>query len=206
MAAAEDRLTLALAALLCWMVGAACVWRTSEQNMKAEATAERVKANELVANYAQHIGASGVKLNPDGDTSVGELGFHYDPSRRLLTGRIFIMKLNSDLLSPEVATKAKSAMLELNSPELIPLFERAGGHFEFDASKDMLFLKKDFAIELTTSKQLREQMDELADVGAKWTFRWFKWAMQITYGYASPPNPPLPVTRQNDSQHNEFKR
>jgi hypothetical protein len=110
------------------------------------------------------------------------------------------------LMKPELVKRAKQAMAELNGPKIIPLFERAGGRFEFDTAKDILFLKKDFPVQTTTERQLREQMDELSDVGAKWVFRWLGWAMQIIHGDTQPPGPPLPVTRANDTQHTEFKR
>ena len=206
MVAARNRLYFIVAVVTSLALTIGCSSKGSESTLMADNPSERVKANKLVASYGSRMGASGANLDVANDRSFGDLGFHYDQTRGVLTGRVFIMKLNSDLLTPELTAKAKTAMLELNSPRIVSLFERSGGHFAFDAKKDILFLEKDFSVVHTSSKQFREQMDELADVGAKWTFRWYKWAMEIIYGYVSPPNPPVPVTRLNDAQHTEFKR
>lgn len=185
---------LSISTVMCLGAGASQVMETKE------------KANELVQSYSKRFGANNTRLNEKNDVSFGEYGFHHDPDRGILTGRVYVMKLRSRLFSPEEVVKAKKAMLELNSSRITPLFERAGGYFAFDENEDMLFLKKDFPVDSTTSRTLREQMDELADVAAKWAFRWYRWSMAIIYGQAQPPHPPLPVTRQNDAQHDEYKR
>ncbi len=160
-----------------------------------EHSGDREKAAALVRTYGRHIGAAVIELDAENDRSFGETGLHYDAARRVLTGRAFIMKLDSDLMKPE-----------LNGPVIVPLFERAAGYFEFDAAKDILFLKKDFPLATITERQLRDQMDELSAVSVKWVLRWYGWAMQIVYGTARPPGAPLPVSRANDAQHTEFRR
>lgn len=154
--------------------------------------------NKLIRSYGDHLRVHGAQLDANNDRSFGDCGFHYDPIRRELTGRVFIVKLDSDLMNPELVDRAKHAMAELNGPKIVPLFERVGGRFEFEPTKDILFLKKDFPLQ-TSERELLKQMDELSDVGAKWVFRWYGWAMQIIYGTSNPPHPPVPVTRQNDT-------
>jgi len=171
-----------------------------------EHSGDREKAAALVRSYGRRIGAAVIELDAENDRAFGETGLHYDAARRVLTGRAFIMKLDSDLMKPELVDRAKKVMPELNGPVIVPLFERAAGYFEFDAAKDILFLKKDFPLATTTERQLRDQMVELSAVSAKWVLRWYGWAMQIVYGTARPPGAPLPVTRGNDAQHTEFRR
>jgi hypothetical protein len=168
--------------------------------------ADKDKADLLVRSFAAHVGAPHVTLDKDNDWSIGDMGLHYDPTNNHLIGRVYIFKLSSHLFTPEAVAAAKEAMLELNSSKIIALFERSGGYFEFEDKKDMLFLKKSFAVETLSPSELNKNMDELAAVGAKWTFRWGPWAMDIIYGREPPPNPPIPVTRRNDPQHNEYMR
>ena len=202
MAGANKKTTVA-AVLLTFAVTAGCRGKGAQMT---DQNGEREKAAALVRNYGRHLGATAIELDAENDRSFGEAGFHYDPARQVLTGRVFIMKLNSHLMKPELVQRAIQAMAKLNGPKIIPLFERVGGRFEFDPAKDILFLKKDFPVQTTTERQLREQMDELSDVAAKWVFRWFGWAMQVIYGDTQRPGPPLPVTRVNETQHTEFKR
>jgi hypothetical protein len=202
MAVANKKTTVA-AVLLAFAATAGCRGKGGQMTGQ---NGDREKAAALVRSYGRHLGAATLELDAEDDRSFGETGFHYDGARRVLTGRVFIMKLDSDLMKAELVERAKQAMAELNGPKITPLFERAGGRFEFDTAKDILFLKKDLPVQTTTERQLREQMDELSDVGAKWVFRWLGWAIQIIYGDTQPPHPPLPVTRANDAQHTEFER
>ena len=192
--------TVSLFALIAW---------ASLQGKGAEMmdeSGDKQKAAALVRSYGRHLGAAVTELDADNDRSFGNSGLHYDGTRRVLIGRVFIVKLNSHLMKPELVKRARQAMAELNGPKIIPLFERVGGRFEFNQSKDILFLTKEFPLQSITERQLRDQMEELSDVAAKWVFRWFGWASQILYGQAQPPGAPLPVTRANDAQHTEFRR
>lgn len=201
--AAAAKSGIIAAGLLAFAVVAGGVGKGAQMSNQ---NSEREKAVALVRSYGRRLGATVTDLDSEDDRSYGEAGFRYDATKHVLTGRVFIMKLNSHLMKPEVVERAKQAMSELNGPKVLPFFERVGGRFEFEPVKDILFLKKDFPLQTTTEGQLREQMDELSDVGAKWVFRWFGWAMDIIYGDTPPPGPPLPVTRANDAQHKEFKR
>lgn len=196
------RIANASAVLLTFIVTTGCIGEGAEMTNEK---GDREKAAALVRSYGRHLGATVTEMDADNDRAYGETGFHYDARRRVLTGRVYIVKINSHLMKPELVERAKAAMTELNGPKIAPLFERAGGWFEFDPHKDSLFLQKDFPLQTTTERQLREQMDELVEVGTKWVFRWYGWAMQIIYGSANSPGPPLPVTRANDAKHPEFK-
>src|SRR4051794_29212779 len=63
---------------------------------------ERDMAAALVRSYGHHLGAAVTELDVENDRSFGEAGLHYDAARRVLIGRVFIMKLDSDLMKPEL--------------------------------------------------------------------------------------------------------
>jgi hypothetical protein len=149
-----------------------------------------------MASYVRHEGVYDVELDQKGDAAFGEFGFHHDPDKNALTGRVFVAKAWFPDDAPEIQDNYRKVGRALNDPAIGGMFEHGGGYFFLDEDKRMYFLARDFPLERTTPKDLRLGMDALRDLGAAYTTRWFKRIAEITHGRALPPA--LPVTREND--------
>jgi hypothetical protein len=154
----------------------------------------RDKANALVASYGSHLGATDAMLDKDNDRSFGECGFHYDAKKDILEGRVFVAKAYLTDNKPEKVANFHKVARALNDPKIGGMFEQGGGHFILDEQKEIYFLIKEFSVE-TTSRELRQQMDDLLNLAATWRMRWFVRVARITQGRELAPTEP--VTRKN---------
>jgi hypothetical protein len=159
-----------------------------------EAPPGRAQANELMASYARRVGVYDAELDAEGDVAFGEFGFHHHPDRDVLTGRVFVAKAWREGATPETEDAYRKVARALDDPQIGRMFEQGGGYFVLDETKRMYFLMKDFPLATTTPAELAEQMEELRDLGATWTVRWFGRVADIAHGRELPPV--RPVTRQ----------
>lgn len=156
----------------------------------------RDKANELVASHGRHVGVADATLDPSGDAAFGEFGFHHDSDKDALVARVFVAKAWPASSPPEDQEPYRKVGAALNDPQIGGMFEQGGGYFILDEEKRMYFLAKDLPLATTTAEGLRKEMDELLDLGATWTVRWFARVADITHGRAAPPQ--RPITREDD--------
>jgi hypothetical protein len=156
----------------------------------------RDRANQLMASYIRHEGIYDVALDPSGDASFGEFGFHHDPDKQALTGRVFVAKAWFPDDPPQIQDNFRKVGRALNDPDIGGMFENAGGYFILDETKRMYFLARDFPLDGTTPKDLHQGMEALRDVGATYTMRWFGRIARIAHGQRLPPA--RPVTREHD--------
>ena len=155
----------------------------------------RAKANHLVQAIGKRVHVSDAQLDSSDDCSFGEFGFHYDSQRDVLTGRVYITKADLDG-GPKILEAIQRVNAALDDPSKGGLFEHGGGHFFLDERKQKLFLVKDFPVEAATPNDLWTQMEDLIDLGARWSMKWFSHVAGIAHGWEQPPL--HPVTRQND--------
>jgi hypothetical protein len=151
----------------------------------------RDRAEALMQFYARKEGRYDAELDASGDISFGEFGFRHDPDKDALTGRVFVAKAWRDG-APEAQIDAYMKVGRgLNDPAIGGLFEQGGGYFHLDPDKRIYFLKKDFPLATTTREAVDEGMEELRDLAATWTTRWFGRVADITHGRALPPLRPV---------------
>ena len=99
----------------------------------------REKANYLVQAVGKRVHVSDAQLDADDDRSFGEFGFHYDPKRDVLTGRVFIAKAYLDK-NPTITENFRKSAVALNDPKIGGSFEHAGGYFVLDEKKTEVLL------------------------------------------------------------------
>lgn len=155
----------------------------------------RDKANQLMASYARKNGVYDAELDDSGDVAFGEFGFHHEPDRDALTGRVFVAKAWQKGAPPETQDAYRKVARALDDPQIGGMFEQGGGQFALDEDKRMYFLTRDFPLATTSPADLAEGMEALRDLGATWTVRWFGRVADIAHGRALPPV--QPVTRDN---------
>jgi hypothetical protein len=153
-------------------------------------------ANQLVASYGRHLGVSDARLDEQLDRSFGECGFHYDPQRDVLLGRVYVNRARIKSASPKGQKNYRDFVHALNDPAIGGMFERGGATFVLDEEKEILFLVREFPVGSTSAGQLRSDMDEIRDVSATWTTRWIRRVARILDD--EEPRPTAPVTRHND--------
>ena len=180
----------AISVLLPCMVLLACVSGNNGKNLHG-----REKANYLVNAMGKRVHVPDAQLGSSDDRSFGEFGFHYDANRDVLTGRVFIAKAYLDK-NPTITENFRKSAAALNDPKIGGLFEHAGGYFVLDEKKQKFFLMKDFPVENITPSQLWERMEDLIDLGARWSIKWVGHVGRMAHGYEPPPT--HPITRQND--------
>ncbi len=156
----------------------------------------REQANALVASFGRSVGDHKASLDASDDRSFGECGFHYDPDRDVLEGRVFIERTWTADDGPDVQANFRKVAAALNDPEIGGMFETAGGRFRLDEAKRMLFLTKDFPVASTSAGELKREMEEMLDVGAVWTTRWLARVAGIAHGWQPPPT--NRVTRESE--------
>jgi len=155
------------------------------------------RANELVGDFGGAMGASGARLDADLDRSFGEVGFHYDRGRDVLIGRVYVADARIKNRPQEVREKYREVARALNDPAIGGMFEQGGGHFVLDEDKEMYFLVRAFPVATTDSRVFRREMEDLMNLGATWTMRWFYRVTNIAHGEEPPPK--TRVTRDNDT-------
>jgi hypothetical protein len=146
-------------------------------------------------SYVRHEGIYDVALDPGGDASFGEFGFRHDPDKNALTGRVFVAKAWFADDPAGIQDNFRKVGRALNDPAIGGLFEHAGGYFILDETRRMYFLAKDFPLG-TPPRDLHQGMEELRDLAAAYTTRWFGRIARIAHGKALPPA--RPVTREDD--------
>lgn len=154
------------------------------------------RANELVASYGRHVGVSGAELDGDKDRSFGSCGFHYDEGRDVLLGRAFVARAMIKTANEEGQDNYRRMQKALNDPTVGGMFEHGGAVFVLDEKKEAYFLVKEFQLATTTAAALRAEMDEMQNLAATWTVRWFARVAKIMHGHERAPT--TPVTRKND--------
>lgn len=172
--------------LLCFMVAGCTVSQNGSQ---------LGRANELVASYGRHLGASGEQLD-NNDRAFGSCGFHYDTTRNVLVGRAFVARAMTKTADEKGRENYRRVEKALNDPKVGGMFERAGALFVLEEEKEAYFLMKEFPVATTTEAALSADMDEMQNVAAMWTMRWFFRVSMIAHGHELPPT--APVTRAND--------
>lgn len=157
---------------------------------------EREYADALVASFARTVGARGAKLDASGDVSFGECGFHFDAERGVLVGRVFVSHAGSASAPPEIKANFRKVAAALEDPAIGGMFEKGGGTFVLDEEKRIYFLTREFPVGRTTEGELRRAMEDLLDLGAVWTTRWFRRVAAVAHGWE--PAPTRPVTRADE--------
>jgi len=157
----------------------------------------RDKANALVVNFGKYVGIDDATLDENNDRSFGEFGFHYHLEKEVLVGRVFIAKMYLSTLTPKETKNVYLVMKTLNDPKQGGMFENGGGYFVLE--KEMIFLVKEFPLTTITHQELRKDMDNLINLGATWSMRWFSRVAGIAHGWESPPTEP--VTRESEKNH-----
>ena len=153
------------------------------------------KANALVENFGKYVGIDDATLDENNDRSFGEFGFHYHLEKELLVGRVFIAKMYLNTLTPKETENVYLVMKTLNDPKQGGMFENGGGYFLLE--KEMIFLVKEFPLTTITPQKLRKDMDNLINLGATWSMRWFSRVAGIAHGWESVPTEP--VTRESEN-------
>lgn len=163
----------------------------------------REKANYLVASFGRWLGVYDAELDMENDRSFGECGFHYNPEKDSLRGRVYIdMAWEPDDPEPAKANFRKVAKA-LNDPKIGGKFERAGGKFVLDEEKRMFFLVKDFNVAETTPRALRVKMEKLMNVGATWSVDYLGRVARVAHGWEPPPDEPVPWSIEGQGSEEE---
>ena len=157
--------------------------------------AEYEKANALVQAFGKRVGRSEAKLDHNNDCSFGGFGLSYNSEEGLLVGRVLIVGEYPSDVPPEIIENFNKVARALNNPEIGGMFESAGGYFVLDNQKRMFFLMKDYELTTVDADKLYTDMQDLIDLGAVWTIRWFSRVARITHGREAAPV--KKVTRQD---------
>jgi hypothetical protein len=185
--------------LLVWIFGGCEMQEVGAQD-------EFAKANELIEQYGRTKGVRGASLDADNDRSFGECGFHFNPQDGTLTARVLLGRAFTSDTDEALKNNVRKVVKALNdSKQLQGTFELSGGRIVLDEEARMFYLKKELPVKSTSPSQLRKEMEDLLDLGAKWELHWLAWAGAIVHGHAVPPGPPLPVTRKNDHLHEKSR-
>lgn len=155
----------------------------------------REGAQQLVERYARRIGATHRMLDAAGDISFGDVGFQYDAARDLLIGRVFVNHVLIDDAPPEELKNYRKVATALNDPKIGGMFDRGGGTFLLDETRQGIYLVRAFPVASTSSDALFDAMDALQIVAAIWTTKWLFRVTMIAHGNQSAPT--APVTRAN---------
>lgn len=156
--------------------------------------AERAKA--LVFAYSDHVGANGKVLDANNTVSYGDSGLQYDPERDVLIGRLYVNMARTEGASKERIGTYEEMLEALNDPVIGGMFEKGGGRFVLDEEREAWFLVKEFPVVSTSQAQLVKEMDELSDIAATWTTKWFLDVAMIMHSKEKAPS--KLVTREND--------
>lgn len=157
--------------------------------------AGRPRAEALLAAWAHHLRAGARRFDAAGDAAFGTTGLHYDAGQDVLFGRVFV--------SPAYVKKAPANELNnyrrvahaLNDPAIGGMFDRAGGYFVLEESREAYFLVRPFPVARVDDRQLIAAMEQLQDVAAMWTGCWFRRVAMIVGGHEPPPTRPITLDR-----------
>jgi hypothetical protein len=156
------------------------------------------KANALVQNFGKHVGVHDAILDKNNDRSFGGFGFYYDSKKDILIGRVYITKSDLSEATQEETESINRVMKALKNPKKGGMFDNGGGSFVLNIDKQILFLIKEYPLISTTSKKLRKDMDNLINLGATWSMRWFSRVAGIAHGWESAPT--KKVTRKTEKE------
>jgi hypothetical protein len=159
----------------------------------------RDKANALVVSFGKYVGINDATLNNNNDRSFGEFGFHYESEKNVLIGRVYITKADLNEATSEETESIYRVMKVLNDPKVGGMFENGGGYFMLNTEKQILFLVKEFPLTTITPQELCKDMENLINLGATWSMRWFSRVAGIAHGWESAPTEP--VTRESEKNH-----
>lgn len=156
------------------------------------------RVNELVSSYSRRLGASGATLDRNNDCAFGSCGFRYDETHNVLIGRAFVAMAMIKTADEQGRVNYRRGEKALNDPRIGGMFERGGAVFVLDEEKEAYFLVKRFLVVATSETELCSEMDELQNLAATWTRRWFRRVALIMHGHE--PSPSVLVTRENDRE------
>lgn len=159
----------------------------------------REEAQKLMASYARKQSIYSAEFDPSGDVAFGGFGFRHDSEKNALVGRVFIAKAWMIGDPPEYQDAYRTVARALNDPAVGGLFDQGGGYFRLDEDKRIYFLEKDFPLGKTTPADLEKGMEQLRDLGATWTMRWFARVADVAHGRAFPPAKPVKQDDPDDT-------
>lgn len=151
-----------------------CELRRGKDVMAANGSG-REKAQELVAAYAHHAGVRDAvhqALDASGDRSFGEFGFHYFSSPDRIETRVYIIGLRLKEATPEMKANLEKTIAAYNDPKIGGMFDKGGGHFVVDESKDAEYLVKSYPLAGLDDGAFAKDVDHLRALGAMWLMSW----------------------------------
>lgn len=148
----------------------------------------RQRADELVAEYGRWLGIRDARLDAAGDRSFGGVGFHHEPGIQLLECRVFIEKAYAPDDPERIRENFRAVARTLADPTIGGMYERGGGQIVLDEAKRAFFLIYEFGLLDVGVLAFRAKLEELIDIGAHWTLRWFSQVARVTHGRAPRPH------------------
>ncbi len=148
----------------------------------------RKRADELIADYGRWMGIRGAHLDPRGDRAFGGVGFHHEPGADQLQCRVLIEKAYAPNDPEHIRENFRAVARALADPTIGGMFERGGGQIILAEEKRSFFLVYDFELWNVNTLEFRAKIEELIDIGAHWTLRWFSQVARVTHGKAPRPH------------------
>ncbi len=153
----------------------------------AKTDLNRERADALVAVYGRWIGVRDAHLDEKGDRAFGGVGFHHALGDDVLQCRVLIEKGYALNDSENIREKFRAVARALADPTIGGMFERGGGRIVLDEEKRTFFLIYDFELGRVASLEFRAKVEDLIDIGAHWTLRWFSQVARVAHGVAPRP-------------------
>ena len=160
---------------------------------------EQEQAQTLMQSYARKQSIYDAELDASGNVAFGDFGFRHDADKNALIGRVFVAKAWMLGDPPDYQDAYRTVARALNDPAVGGLFDQGGGYFRLDEDKRIYFLEKDFPLGKTTPADLEKGMEQLRNLGATWTMRWFARVADVAHGRAFPPAKPVKQGDSDDS-------